>query len=156
MIKDCIVCNTKFETNHPNYLTCSYKCNKINKVIKRYARTNNDWHAYFRHLLSKKSNSDLTIEGLIKLLIRQQGRCALSGEDLTCIHKRGKVIQTNASIDRINAGGEYNMANIQLVCRALNSFRGASQLNDFINWCKKVANKWHTQNPQDPTRGNGN
>jgi predicted nucleic acid-binding Zn ribbon protein len=138
MLKDCIVCNTKFETNHPSYLTCSYKCNKINKVIKRYARTNNDWYAYFKHLL-----------------MRQQGRCALSGEDLTCIHKRGKVIQTNASIDRINAGGEYNMANIQLVCRALNSFRGASQLNDFINWCKKVADKWHTQNPPGPTRGNG-
>jgi hypothetical protein len=139
MHKNCYVCGTKFETNHPNYITCSHKCQSINKVLRRYERTNNDWGAYFKSLLSKKRNSDLTVEDLLKLLLIQNGKCKLSGEELTCIHKRGKVIQTNASIDRINPGEEYNVENIQLVCRAVNSFRGPTQLHDFIHWCKKVA-----------------
>jgi predicted nucleic acid-binding Zn ribbon protein len=61
MHKNCYVCGTKFETNHPNYITCSYKCQSINKVLRRYERTNNDWSAYFKSLLSKKRNSDLTV-----------------------------------------------------------------------------------------------
>ena len=37
------------------------------------------------------------------------------------------------------AGGEYNIENVQLVCRAVNSFRHNLTVADFIKWCKKVA-----------------
>ena len=101
---------------------------------------NNDWKVYFKHLLSKKKDSSLTPDQLIYKVADQNYKCALSGVELTCIHIRGKVIQTNASIDRINAGKEYNYDNIQIVCRAVNSFRGDMSVNEFINWCTKVAN----------------
>ena len=73
------------------------------------------------------------------MLDNQDGKCALSGAKLTCTKIRGEVSKTNASIDRVNAGGEYNVDNVQLVCRAVNSFRNNLTVADFINWCKKVA-----------------
>jgi len=136
--RTCIICNTEFETNHPNYLCCSKNCTQVNKVNKRYERENNDWQAYFKHLLSKKKDSPLTVEQLIYKVAEQDYKCALSGVELTCVRDRGNIIQTNASIDRINAGKEYNYENIQIVCRAVNSFRGNMSVEEFINWCNKV------------------
>lgn len=137
-LRKCTVCSTHFKTNHPNYLCCSKECGKIHKVNTRYARENNDWDYYFKHLLSKKTDSSLTVAQLIGKIAEQNYKCALSGIELTCIRDRGNTILTNASIDRINAGKEYNYDNIQIVCRAINSFRGDMEINEFINWCNKV------------------
>jgi len=138
--KVCVVCEKKFNTNHPNYLCCSKKCTNINKVNRRYERENGNWEYYFKHLLSKKENCKLTIAQLMSILEKQNYKCALSGAPLTCERTRGEISNTNASIDRIIAGGEYNKDNVQLVCRAINSFRGPTDLEDFINWCKRVTN----------------
>jgi hypothetical protein len=136
----CKVCKKKFETPHPKYLCCSKKCTMINKVNRRYERENGDWSAYFKHLLSKKEKTDLTPRKLTNILKEQNYRCALSGVPLTCSRTRGSVSMTNASIDRIFAGGVYNRRNVQLVCRAINSFRSDMTVDEFINWSKKVAN----------------
>mgnify|MGYP003639013641 FL=1 len=135
---NCKTCNKEFETINPRYMCCSAQCGKINKVLTRYIKENGNWDMYFKHLLSKKEG-DLTSLDLIKILDKQDGKCALSGEELTCTRIRGEVSRTNASIDRINAGEEYNVDNVQLVCRAVNSFRNNLTVADFINWCKKVA-----------------
>jgi len=136
--RKCKVCRTKFETLHSLYLCCSPECTRINKVNRRYERENGDWTAYFKHLLSKKEKTDLTPRKLINVLKQQGYQCALTGMPLTCERERGVTSKTNASIDRIFAGGVYNRRNIQLVCRAVNSFRGDMTVNEFINWSKKV------------------
>ena len=135
----CNVCKEKFTTAHPNYLCCSPKCSKINKVNKRYRRENGDWLVYFKHLLSKKKDTDLTPEKLICKLKKQKYRCALSGVRMLCIRSRGKINLYNASLDRIKAGGKYTSRNIQLVCRAVNSFRGATPVREYLKWCRRVA-----------------
>lgn len=135
---NCKTCNKEFETLHPKYMCCSAQCGKINKVVTRYLKENGNWDLYFKHLLYRKK-CNLTPLDLIKMLDAQDGKCALSGEKLTCTKIRGEVSKTNASIDRVNAGGEYNVDNVQLVCRAVNSFRNNLTVADFINWCKKVA-----------------
>ena len=135
---NCVVCNKEFKTFHPKYLCCSAECGKTNKMNKKYLRMSGDWVLYFNHLLSKK-DTDVTGIDLVKLLKKQEGKCALSGETLTCEKVKGKYVKTNASIDRIIAGGGYNIENIQLVCRAVNSFRHDLTISEFINWCKKVA-----------------
>ncbi len=138
MVVNCIVCGKEFITHHPKYLCCSAQCGKINKANKKYIRLSGNWNLYFKHLLSKKKG-DITAEQLVELLYKQNGKCALSGERLTCKKVRGIYIKTNASIDRIIAGGEYNIDNVQLVCRAVNSFRHNLTVKEFIRWCKKVA-----------------
>jgi hypothetical protein len=70
---------------------------------------------------------------------RQYGLCALSGEPLTCLRKSGVKYKTNASIDRIEAKGSYAEDNIQLVCVAVNKFRIDMDIEEYINWCRKVA-----------------
>lgn len=106
---------------------------------KKYLRMSGDWVLYFNHLLSKK-DTDVTGRDLVDLLKKQKGKCALTGATLTCEKVKGKYVKTNASIDRIIAGEGYNIENIQLVCRAVNSFRHDLTISQFINWCKKVAN----------------
>ena len=134
----CVVCGkSKLAYTH-NKKFCSNQCKNIVKTNKRYEREDNDWYKYFRHLLSKKKESDLTVAQLIGKIAEQDYKCALSGVELTCVRERGNIIQTNASIDRINAGKEYNYENIQIVCRAVNSFRGNMSVEEFINWCNKV------------------
>jgi hypothetical protein len=135
----CITCNTEFETNHPKYLNCSKECNNIYRVNQRYERENNDWERYFKHLLSTKKDHSLTVAQLIGKVAEQDYKCALSGQELTCYHVRGKVIPTNASLDRINPGKEYNYDNVQIVCRATNNFRADTSVDEYIDWCIKVA-----------------
>lgn len=140
--RKCVTCNTPFETRHPNYVNCSAKCNNVYRVHRRYERDNHDWQKYYKHLLTTKKEHNLTVAQLIGKTAEQDYKCALSGVELTCYHKRGEIIQTNASIDRINAGKEYNYENIQIVCRAINSFRGNMRIGEFINWCIEVANNY--------------
>lgn len=75
-----------------------------------------------------------------KELRKQKGLCAMSGIPLTCQLEQGKRFTTNASIDRIEAGGPYSPDNIQLVCAALNSFRKDTQLEEFFWFCEQVTN----------------
>jgi hypothetical protein len=77
---------------------------------------------------------------MIKLLAAQDGKCALSGVELTCILQKGVITKTNASIDRIDPKGVYTQDNVQLVCAILNKFRIDTPIDEFVDWCKKVAN----------------
>lgn len=58
---------------------------------------------------------------------------------MTCKLEKGVICRTNASIDRIKPKGEYTLDNIQLVCVALNKLRLDTPLDEFIEWCRKVA-----------------
>ena len=138
----CKECDKKFITQRWDSVYCSEKCNRTAKKRREYKRNEGNWEWYFKGLCHHKERKDLKPKHLMKLLIKQDYKCALSGVELTCIKKyrSSEIVWTNASIDRIIPGGEYNMSNIQLVCRAINSFRGTVPLEDYINWCKKITN----------------
>ena len=106
---------------------------------KQYERISGDWTRYFNRLNRRTTKRpNLTTADLLAVLERQQGLCALSGIKLTCQLKQGVKFKTNASIDRIRAGEEYSVDNVQLVCSALNSWRGDTDLDEFIWFCQKV------------------
>lgn len=83
---------------------------------------------------------NISRQDLLDLLDKQGGLCALSGRKLTCTLEKNVKCKTNASLDRLRPGEPYTKDNIQLVCRALNSFRGDTEVDDFIDWCRDVAN----------------
>jgi len=99
-----------------------------------------NWHGYFVALMQHpgRKESGLTVEDLKIAYDRQEGKCALSGVEMTCLRKIGITHKTNASIDRIVAGGPYSSDNIQLVCRAVNGFRSNTSIEEYIDWCRKV------------------
>ena len=71
------------------------------------------------------------------------------GLPLTCKLEKGTKFWSNASVDRILAGGSYEKNNIQLVCRAVNSWRSDMPLEDFIQVCKAVASYQERLEVQD-------
>lgn len=73
-------------------------------------------------------------------LEKQKFKCALSGVQLTCKLEKGINFPTNASVDRVVAGGSYTPDNIQIVCRALNAWRNDTTVADFVEWCRLVVN----------------
>lgn len=87
-----------------------------------------------------RKRDQLSKEIILAQLEKQNYKCALSGVELTCTLERGVVTLTNASIDRIQAGGPYTADNIQMVCKALNSWRADTAVPDFVKWCRAVVN----------------
>lgn len=145
-VKTCEVCGTEFTPKSGVHKFCSEQCKGKWKYISgvmttetQYQAISGNWRRYFARLCCRSHNrTELTIDDLLDILDRQEGRCAISGVELTCKLEKGRKFKTNASIDRIEAGGPYIKDNIQLVCSAVNSWRSDTDLNEFIWWCKKV------------------
>jgi hypothetical protein len=76
----------------------------------------------------------------------QDGKCALSGEQMTHITGKGRV-PTNISIDRIDSSKGYVPGNVQLVCAIINCMKNEHPQEEFIKFCQKVVDK--NQNPLD-------
>lgn len=145
--KQCVVCNTEFKPKSGVSKFCSLSCKGKWQYISgrvstesQYKTISGNWKRYFQRLCCRSNKREnLTWEDCIELLGKQDYKCALSGVLLTCQLEAGNICRTNASLDRIHPGGEYTKENVQLVCRALNSWRGDIPLEEFIDWCKKVA-----------------
>lgn len=145
--KPCLVCGTIFKPKSGVHKFCKEECKGKWKYItgvettdNQYRKISGNWNRYFARLKCRTNKRiDLTVDDLILLLKKQNSKCALSGIELTCVLKRGIRCQTNASIDRIIAGGKYTIDNVQLVCSVLNHLRIDTPINEFIDWCKKVA-----------------
>ena len=145
--KECAVCGSLFFPNSGVNKYCSIACKtKKNQqsgsmtVKAQYERISGNWYRYFSRLLIHGRKDTLTRDDLLNCLEKQKGLCAMSGIPLTCQLEQGKRFTTNASIDRIEAGGPYSPDNIQLVCAALNSFRKDTQLDEFFWFCEQVTN----------------
>ena len=142
----CPICDSEFYARSGPHKFCSTKCKEKNNqnngsmsCKKQYERISGDWVRYFNRLNRRTSTRPhLTTQDMLHVLDKQKGLCAISGIKLTCLLEQGKKFKTNASIDRIVAGGDYTVDNIQLVCSALNSWRGDTDLDDFIWFCKQV------------------
>lgn len=149
--KECVVCGVNFTPKSGIHKFCSSQCkgkwqyiSGRNSTENQYKEISGNWLRYFSRLVNQKERYDLTASILLDVLEEQNGLCALSGVTLTCILEKGSICKTNASIDRIVAGGPYTKDNIQLVCRALNLWRGDTDLMEFIEWCHKVS-KFHNE-----------
>lgn len=152
--KPCAVCTTMFIPSSGVHKYCCTSCKSKNnqnrgsmQVKRQYERISGNWEKYFKRLLSQKYRDGLTLEDVLYILKKQNYRCALSGEPLTCLLKQGVKYKTNASLDRIDAGGPYSKDNLQLVCSVVNSWRADTDLAEFILFCKKVT-KWQERKEQ--------
>lgn len=145
--KVCKVCGTKFTPKSGAHKFCSDQCRGKWKYIdgtssteNQYAGISGNWKRYVSRLLyyGGRKRDNLTAQILLDQLEKQKYKCALSGVQLTCELRKGVYTQTNASIDRVVAGGAYTADNIQIVCRALNQWRANTSVPDFVEWCRKV------------------
>lgn len=144
----CACCGVTFKAPTKQRRFCTPQCKGKHKYItgvvtteSQYKVISGNWVRYLSRLLysAGRKRDKLCREDLIEILESQNFKCAISGIPLTCQLERGKRFWTNASVDRIEAGGSYTKENIQLVCRGLNSWRSDIPLAEFIEICRVVA-----------------
>lgn len=82
---------------------------------------------------------DLSIEDLWNLYLKQNKKCALSGEDIVFADSLKKH-ETTASLDRIDSKKDYTINNVQWVHKHINTMKQYFDDNYFISWCIKVTN----------------
>lgn len=88
---------------------------------------------------AKRKNLEFAInkELLIKIWEGQEGKCALTGIEMT--HEKGKgTIPTVASVDRIDPSKGYTPHNIQLVCNQANKMKQDLTKEQLKMWCSAV------------------
>jgi len=134
-MKKCLFCQTSFTPKSPKHLFCS-------EQHRDFYNKGKDWASYYKSLLthSKSNRKKLSVEFLVELHEKQNGKCALSGVELTKITGKGQIT-TNASLDRIKAGKAYSKSNVRLVCNFANSFRGNLTDTELAWWCEQILNK---------------
>ena len=147
--RSCLVCEKLFSARSVRQKFCTPTCKGKWKYIShsvttegQYKAISGNWIRYLSRLQysSGRKRDGLKRDDLLLLLEKQDYKCAISGLPLTCQLERGTKLWSNASIDRIDAGGPYSPENVQLVCRAVNSWRSDMPLEHFINVCRAVAN----------------
>lgn len=143
--KPCKKCGKTFKPRSGAHLYCSVECGfepakKRLTTEAQYESVSGNWNRYLSRLIysAGRKRDELSKDILLEKLEEQDYKCALSGVPLTCFLEKGKRFWTNASVDRIEAGGSYEKDNIQLVCRGLNSWRSAIPVDEFVWWCEQV------------------
>jgi hypothetical protein len=140
----CTGCGKAFQVSPKaaNAKYCSAKCLKAmcGSTEQQYARMNagDSPLRYFKALLGANKRRGLSPDDLMALWVSQAGRCALSGVPMTFRRTLGTRSRTNASIDRISAGGAYIRSNVRLVCAIVNKMRLDMSDVELREWCKHI------------------
>lgn len=101
-----------------------------NEMIKRIEQK-------YKYTISnaKARNLDVNIthEDLNKLYVKQNGKCAITGQLLTCNKSLCDI-----SIDRIDSNKYYDLDNVQLVLDSANQRKGDLSNNELENWTNTI------------------
>jgi hypothetical protein len=125
------------DSNRENYLAKKRDWTNKNYLL-RAKNFSKDAKSFLRTLLQgKPERKGLTINDLEDLLENQEGKCALTGVELTFVRGEGRI-RTNASIDRISPGGPYIKENVRLVCRIANTIKLNMEDEELFWWCNKI------------------
>lgn len=76
--------------------------------------------------------------------VTQEGKCALSGVEMTWVGGQGKALPTSISIDRIRSSEPYTPGNVRLVCHAVNSFKLDMTDEEMIDLARRIIVQWET------------
>lgn len=111
---------------------------KLEKVLQ--AR----WLAAKSRAIDKSIPFTITKEDLLTVWKAQNGKCAISGLDMTYELGEGRIY-TNVSIDQIMPSKGYTIDNIQLVCMAVNQLKSDLDMDTILILCSAIvdnAAKW--------------
>lgn len=154
--KPCIICENQVGARSLKELAgkryCSNKCSasvrKVNKsheelmkeqTARQYAMMDGNPEKYIKHLLQKPNRKHIPLEYVMDLLEKQEGKCALSGREMTFIKKpESPKVHTNLSIDRIDSTKPYEIGNLQLVCAICNTMKLTLTTSELVGWCKSI------------------
>lgn len=100
---------------------------------------------FFKHLSRRSKNRGysctVTVKDLMELYKNQNGKCAITGMDMTIDRSPGQWHTYNVSVDRINNDKGYDLNNVQLVCQHINVMRGTLSVEEFLSLCKEIVKR---------------
>ena len=77
---------------------------------------------------------EISNEYIWSLFCKQEGKCALSGVEISFENK-------TASLDRIDSKIGYKEGNVQWLHKVVNQMKSNRTDEEFIDWCKKITNQ---------------
>lgn len=86
---------------------------------------------------SKKREFAITKEYIWNLFLKQERKCALSGEEL-CFSSQQRLRDGTASLDRINSSIGYVEGNLQWIHKDINNMKQDYDEKYFIEVCEKI------------------
>lgn len=117
------------------------KCQQLSRNVNTSKTPESFIKNLYTQLKSTRRNSeykwDITVEYLYQLYKKQDGKCAISGVNMTW-HKGSGKTHYNISIDRKNPDLDYVPTNVQLVCVITNIMKHTLNDVDFYWWCKTI------------------
>ena len=133
--------------------SCSEKCRSeyLNKKSSSSRRASVEQLVKLLFVQSKsrakrlEKEFDLTVEFLLELLSKQDGKCAGTGRKLLASSyvagDKHRAHRDTVSIDRIDSTRGYTKDNVQLVTYHFNIAKGAFTLEELKELCRDVVNK---------------
>lgn len=103
----------------------------------------NLWNNLLRGAKSRNLVVEIKPKDIWDLFIKQNRLCALSGIEI--YFGKTKHEETTASVDRIDSSLGYTVTNIQIVHKKINQIKMDISQDDFVYYCKCVANKFNNE-----------
>lgn len=122
-------------------LTTSCGCVKFSSMWKGHGMLSGVyWNRIVKGAVGRDLPIHISIVDAWNLFVQQDGRCAISGVkiNMETDYTRNHALHT-ASLDRINNSKGYALDNIQWVHKVINIMKRTMDQDEFIEWCKKVA-----------------
>lgn len=94
---------------------------------------------------SKNYECNVTAKYLWDLFSKQQGKCALSGQEIVFGGRSQRYKTMTASLDRIQHNKGYVKGNVQWVHKDLNMIKGKLDNKRFIELCRNVTENCRNQ-----------
>ena len=134
VIPVCYACDSKlYYDKRAKYLKGVQTGKTIKDVIRCGMRR-------WRRISKKEGLSfDLSMDFLVDLWERQNGRCYYTGREL--MTNRGRVGWNDASLDRMNPLDGYSVGNVVWTSRLVNTSKGHRNVEEFVSFCKKVLSR---------------
>lgn len=97
------------------------------------------WYEVLRGAKKRGLLVNITIQQAWELFIKQDKKCAISGQKLQFNRKmRSHCSVRTASLDRKNSNGNYDINNVQWVHKKINIMKQSMSDKEFLDWCRKI------------------
>jgi len=133
-------CKLCIKTKMASYHKRTWGPDALQRSAFKRTRTVRAYLAYLRAKAVRRGGSCASLDTLVHIWGAQNGRCALSGWELTTKLGAGNI-PTNCSIDRIDSEKGYEENNIQLVCKAVNTAKSDLTPEMFLLLCSAVVER---------------
>ncbi len=98
-----------------------------------------NWGRIERCAKRRKIPFEITIKDGWNQFLKQDRKCALSGEILSFNKKADQFVNRTVSLDRIDSSKGYIKGNIQWVHKDVNMMKQSLTEEKFIEWCQKIS-----------------